>query len=50
MMICKLEINENRMRARWRLGQMLAAVQRSKGRPKKGVRSAHLFLETGGGG
>ena len=37
-------INEHRMRARWRLGQMLAAVARHKG--GKGVRAAHGFLET----
>jgi N6-adenosine-specific RNA methylase IME4 len=38
------EVNEHRMRARWRLGQMLAAVERQKG--GKGVRAAHGLLET----
>jgi N6-adenosine-specific RNA methylase IME4 len=38
------EINEARMRARWRLGQMLAKVARQKG--GKGVRAAHGLLET----
>jgi N6-adenosine-specific RNA methylase IME4 len=37
-------INEHRMRARWRLGQMLAAVERQK-RGKKGVRPVHAFLD-----
>ena len=40
------EVNEARMRARWRLGQMLAAITRANHRPKKGVRAAPLFRET----
>jgi N6-adenosine-specific RNA methylase IME4 len=41
------EINEARMRARWRLGQMLSAIDRKgsgPGRGKKGARPVHGFL------
>lgn len=38
------EINENRMRARWKLGQMLAAMSHKPGRPKRGEKGTGRTL------